>query len=64
MPTSGRMTVSYRDVKGRSRDAVVRDAGSSSGLKLQLVDTGQIIDNVALATGLKQTNVYHYRSVG
>lgn len=59
---AGSRTVVYRDTKGRSFDAVVVGAGSSSGLKIKLTsDNGRIIDNVAKATGLKQTNVYHAR---
>jgi len=59
--------VIYRDAKGRTSAATVLAAGSSSGLKLLVTSkrsmgvSGSTIDNVALATGEKQTNVYFNR---
>jgi hypothetical protein len=50
-------------VDGTTMDALVLSQGSSSGLKLQLGhSTLSIVDNVAKATGLKQTGVYFSRS--
>lgn len=65
-PTAGRMTVSYRDVSGKSKNALVLGPGGVSGLKLRIgsrMGDGQseIVDNVAAATALKQTNVYFSR---
>jgi hypothetical protein len=60
----GLRTVTYRDASGHSSIAKVVAPGSGSGLKL-LVNGGsqgrRIVDNVPLATGLKQTNVYTNR---
>jgi hypothetical protein len=52
------MYVKYRAANGKSFDARVIGAGSVSGLKLLLVPNDIVKDNVAPATGLKQTNVY------
>lgn len=62
--TSGKYMVQYRDVDGNTHNAVVVDAGSSSGLKLDLPDyqPTRVVDNVAAATTLKQTNVYFSRT--
>lgn len=65
-PTAGRLTVSYRDINGKSKDALVLSQGSVSGLKLRIgsrMGDGQqeIVDNVAAATTAKQTNVYFSR---
>jgi hypothetical protein len=62
--STGRRTVQYRSTNGRTYSAMVLAAGTASGLKLS-VGSGsgkRIIDNVAKATGLKQTNVYWSRS--
>lgn len=61
--TAGRMRVSYRDAKGNTMDALVLGAGSVSGVKIKIMSgsPSRIIDNVAAATGLKQTNVYFSR---
>lgn len=60
--TSGRMVVLYRGVTGRTTEALVLGAGSTSGLKLQLrYERNRIVDNVAKATTSKQTNVYFSR---
>lgn len=61
--TSGRMRVSYRDARGTTMDALVLGAGSVSGVKIKIMNgnPSRIIDNVAAATGLKQTNVYFSR---
>lgn len=56
----GKLVVRYRDVGGYTCNGKVLGAGSVSGLQL-LLHSGagrQIVDNVPLATGLKQTNVY------
>jgi hypothetical protein len=58
---SGRRTVTYRDALGRRFDCVVIGPGSGSGAKLQDPDKNTIFDNVAKATTLQQTNVYHTR---
>lgn len=66
--TAGRRTVVYRNGNGKTSEAVVEGAGSSSGLKLRLVNrrgagnrsTIQIVDNVPKATGMRQTGVYYY----
>jgi hypothetical protein len=62
---SARRTVKYRDVNGKTHDAVVVAPGSSSGLKLAIWGQGsgvgeqrRVIDNVALMTSRTQTNVY------
>ena len=60
----GYITVTYRNVAGKTRSARVVSAGSTSGLKL-LVGSGPsrlIVDNVPLATGERQTNVYLNRT--
>lgn len=62
--TSGKYHVEYRDVDGSTLAATVLGPGTSSGLKLNIdshVNT-RIIDNVAAATGLKQTGVYFSRT--
>lgn len=61
--TAGRRTVSYRNVDGGTIDATVISQGTGSGLKLALGSlSGAVVDNVAKATTLKQTNVYFSRS--
>jgi hypothetical protein len=58
---AGSVTVSYRDAHGTRHDAIVLGPGSVSGLKLRLPSfggTNKDIDNVALATGEYQANVY------
>jgi hypothetical protein len=62
--TSGKYHVEYRDGKGTTLAATVLGPGTVSGLKLNIDTSGgntRIIDNVAAATGLKQTNVYFLR---
>jgi hypothetical protein len=66
--TSGRRTVMYRDTNGKTHEARVEAAGTSTGLMLRLVNrrtpgnrtTNQVIDNVLPATTMKQTNRYFY----
>jgi len=65
MNTSGYRHVEYRDAKGKTLAATVIGPGTSSGLKLNIDTAGnntRIIDNVAAATSLKQTNVYFSRT--
>lgn len=59
--TAGRRVVSYVDAKGRSRNATVLGIGTSSGLKLQLIETGVIKDNVAAAASMGSVNCYRAR---
>jgi hypothetical protein len=56
--TSGSIVVGYRDTNGRTRNAKVLGPGGTSGVKLQVIVTGEIIDNVAAATAKNQTGVY------
>jgi hypothetical protein len=61
---AGYRQVGYRNVDGTTSNARVIAQGTGSGLKLSLPSFGgavKIIDNVAKATGLKQTNVYFIR---
>lgn len=56
---SGRMNVRYRAANGHSYDATVIAAGSSSGLKIRLGSNSRILDNIAAATTMHDTNVYY-----
>lgn len=63
----GARSVFYRDANGKTRAAVVIGEGSTSGVKLKVGslrnagNASSVKDNVLLATGLKQTNVYFNR---
>lgn len=52
MGTSGKMVVMYREASGAKLDAVVLGGGSVSGIKIQLMNTQIIVDNVQKITGL------------
>src|SRR4051794_37016172 len=56
----GNVVVTYRNSRGARVNATVLGAGTASGLKLRVRSGGdtRIIDNVAAASGNKQTNVY------
>ena len=57
--SSGKMRVTYIDAKGRTREALVLGAGTTSGLKLQITSgKRRIIDNVAKATAMNSVNAY------
>jgi len=60
-PTGGRRSVSYRDAKGVTRDAVVLGAGTGATLNLSVrqgAGGSRTLTNVPKRTGLKQTNVW------
>jgi hypothetical protein len=59
----GRKTVAYRNAAGETEEALVVGPGSVSGLELCLVNRRPrvYLDNVALATTVKGTNVYFDR---
>jgi hypothetical protein len=59
--TSGRRTVSYTDAAGVAQDALVLGQGTSSGLKLKLTHTKQILDNVPKATAVGSVSCYRAR---
>jgi len=64
---SGRRTVVYRNLSGRTFEAIVIGPGSSSGLRLMIPALRMkgpgvyIKDNVAAATTMKQTDRYFDR---
>ena len=60
MKTSGRMTVPYRDARGRFFNARVLGAGTSSGLKIEYGGL-TVVDNVPVMTTMKSINAYHGR---
>lgn len=61
--TQGKTRVKYIDARGKSFDAIVIAAGTSSGKKIQFYNgpSRTIVDNVALKTSVKQTGVYSSR---
>jgi hypothetical protein len=67
--TAGRIVVSYRNAAGKTFDALVVSQGTSSGLKLVLRSPAgaftagaRVLDNVAVATGVKSLNAYTVRN--
>jgi hypothetical protein len=68
MPTvlkkQGRRTVVYRDVRGRTYSAIVtnRDSATQQDLLVWMGGTKRVVNNVPVATGGKQTNVYYFRT--
>lgn len=60
--TAGRRVVVYMDAKGKTYDAIVLGAGTSSGLKLKLAHPhATILDNVAKATNEGSVSCYRAR---
>lgn len=57
----GQRVVTYIDSKGRSRNATVLGAGTTSGLKIKVGSTGQILDNVVKGTAEGSVNCYRAR---
>lgn len=57
--TAGRRRVVYRDTKGQSKEALVVDQGSVSGLKLKMTSNNNaVIDNVPACTSVNGTACY------